>query len=187
MTQQVKVGELSLNIPENYRLMTEDEVSRYYLGQTTGTAWIDEDANAVVRIDQSGREIPSEGLEALLQGYVAQYQRMAPGFVLGEVLINDTDNVGVITFKSNAPTRDLFNILSVIDVAGQEYDVLATCDFDDALASVKYWSEEFLHVLDDEDSQEAEEVAVPADVDAESAKPEALQGELPEAGEEQTS
>lgn len=157
MTQQVQVGEVRLNIPESYRPMTAEEMGSYYMGQVAGGAWIDEAAHALVRIDQSPREIPEEGLESLLLGLLAQYRRLAPGFELGEVLINEAGNVGVMTFKSNAPTRDLFNVLSVLDVDGREYDVLATCDMQDAVEAVTYWSQELLHVLDDEESDQASE------------------------------
>ena len=66
--------------------------------------------------------------------YQSSYARMAPGFVMGELLEKKgkRHNAAILTFKSNAPTRDLYNIVSIMNVEGRELFLTFSCDLQDA-------------------------------------------------------
>ena len=141
----VEFGNVRCDLPKGYRPMNDAEKAAYYPGAPIEHAFIDEDRKAVVRFEPRDAALVADEVERRLLEHHTGYRRMAPGFQAGETLKKAIPGgaVGIMSFKSNAPTRDLFNILAVASVGGKEHIALFSCDMKDAAALALDWSRAF--------------------------------------------
>ncbi len=126
---------LIINIPESFEIMTVDEVKIVFRNTGFNYAFIDRNKNAVMGIVLKDGKLDKEGVEKKISDYYIMYSRLAPGFILGEMKVKygDRVNIGALTFKSNAPTRDLFNIVSVSNFFDQELFLMFSCNIKDSV------------------------------------------------------
>lgn len=130
---------ISIKLPEAFRTMTEDEVKMYYNNITFDSAFIEPEKKAVLGIVKNENELEQEQVGKRIAEYQSSYARMAPGFVMGELLEKkgEKHNAAILTFKSNAPMRDLYNIISIMNIEGRELFFTFSCDLQDAPALMR--------------------------------------------------
>jgi hypothetical protein len=63
---------------------------------------------------------------------------MVPGFTMGQLRKTrlGSHNLCVMSYKSNAPTRDMFNIVALTSLEEKEVVFLCSCDMNDALTNM---------------------------------------------------
>ena len=125
---------INIKLPEEFRTMTEDEVQMYYNNIAFDSAFIEPEKKAVLGIVKNENELEQEQVGKRIAEYQSSYARMAPGFVMGELLEKkgEKHNAAILTFKSNAPMRDLYNIISIMNIEGRELFFTFSCDLQDA-------------------------------------------------------
>lgn len=148
-------NKLNITLPAEFEAITSDRVPQYYGAAAMEHVFVREDAEAVIGITRPGNELADPDVEDRIQAYQRYYSRMAPGFVLGEMCKNTVSghSVAFMSFKSNAPERDLYNILAITALDGQELLISCSCDLKDA----KQFMYPFLHVLESMSFDEGEE------------------------------
>lgn len=118
-----------MDIPDSYCEMTEEEMNKYY-SRIFSHAFIEKETSSVFCVTDDLVTLSDEELTDRILGYQYAYQRMAPGFQMGEMLQQNINGqrVVVLTFKSNAVSRDLFNIVALTSVNNKELKLFFTCD-----------------------------------------------------------
>lgn len=136
---------LELDLPEGFLPMDESEQGHYFGGGTFPAAYLDREAQAVLGVKLGPRELAEGEISERISEYQQSYQRMAPGFVMGEMRLKEEGlQAGVLSFKSNAPTRDLLNMVSVASADGEELFVILACGMDDGVAFMR----KFVHMVE---------------------------------------
>lgn len=132
--EEVLYENINVKLPDDFRKMTEEEVKMYYNNITFDSAFIEPEKKAVLGIVKNKNELEQEQVGRRIAEYQSSYARMAPGFVMGELLEKkgERHNAVILTFKSNAPARDLYNIVSVMNMEGKELFLTFSCDLQDA-------------------------------------------------------
>lgn len=127
--------EVTMDLPECYREMTDEERACYYPVTKALHAYIYPEKKAVICSVETGKKLDKEGVEQSIYSYQRVYSRIAPGFEMGQIFLKNEEkfNVGVITFKSNALERDLFNLFAVLNVKDKEAQILMSCNVNDAV------------------------------------------------------
>lgn len=129
---------LEMDLPKGFSLMDESEQGHYFGGGTFPLAYCDREAQAVLGVKLGPRELAEGEVPGRISEYQQSYQRMAPGFAMGEMrLKEDGLKTGVLSFKSNAPTRDLLNMVAVASVDGEELFVMLACGMEDGIAFMR--------------------------------------------------
>ncbi|WP_075720530.1 hypothetical protein [Roseburia sp. 499] len=125
---------INVRLPDEFRTMTEEEVRTYYNNITFDCVFIEPEKKAVLGIVKNNNELEKEQVGKRIAEYQSSYARMAPGFVMGELLEKKgkAHNAAILTFKSNAPARDLYNIVSIMNMEGRELFLTFSCDLQDA-------------------------------------------------------
>lgn len=105
------------------------------LHQDRTCAFLHPDKGAAVWIIRTGTELTDAMVESQLAAYQQHYSRMVPGFQMGEMRKSRKTgrNVAFMTYKSNAPARDLYNILAITTLNEKEIIFLCSCDMKDAV------------------------------------------------------
>lgn len=132
--EEVLYENINVKLPDDFRKMTEEEVKMYYNDIIFDSAFIEPEKKAVLGIVKNKNELEQEQVGRRIAEYQSSYARMAPGFVMGELLEKkgERHNAAILTFKSNAPARDLYNIVSVMNMEGKELFLTFSCDLQDA-------------------------------------------------------
>ena len=132
--EKVLYENISVNLPDGFRMMTEKEVQMYYNNIRFDNAFIEPEKKAVLGIVKNQNELEQEQVGKRIAEYQSSYARMAPGFVMGELLEKkgERHNAAILTFKSNAPTRDLYNIVAIMNFEGKELFITFSCNLQDA-------------------------------------------------------
>lgn len=139
-------NKLSLTLPEGFDAISKEETPNFFGTTAMDHVFALKGKNAVIGITRPGNSLTDQEIEERIQGYQRYYSRMAPGFVLGEMCKKTISGqcVAFMTFKSNAPTRDLYNILAITLLDDQEVLISCSCDIQDAVT----YMYPFLHVLE---------------------------------------
>lgn len=132
--EKILYESINVRLPDEFRTMTEEEVRMYYNNITFDCVFIEPEKKAVLGIVKNNNELEKEQVGKRIAEYQSNYARMAPGFVMGELLEKKgkAHNAAILTFKSNAPTRDLYNIVSIMNMEGRELFLTFSCDLQDA-------------------------------------------------------
>lgn len=127
-------GKLILDLPESFEYMTENELERFFPNTEIDYAYIARNIESVIGIAINDVELNKNDVEQRITDYYNIYSRMTPGFVMGEIKKKDNENnsCAIFSFKSNAPTRDLFNIVSVTNFFGKELFIIISGNMDDS-------------------------------------------------------
>lgn len=139
-------NKLSMELPEGFTAIDREEQKKYF-GQTQADyAYILEEKQVFATIVRTGTDLTDDKVETQIAAYQQYYSRMVPGYKQGEMRISRKAgrNVAFMTYKSNAPTRDLYNMLAVTTLDGKELVILLACDMQD---SINYMYK-FLRILD---------------------------------------
>lgn len=139
MTERIILfDKLELNLPEGFSPIDESEQGHYFGVSAFPVAYLDCEAQAVLGVKLGPRELVEGEVSERISEYQQSYQRMAPGFVMGEMRLKEEGlQTGVLSFKSNAPTRDLLNMVAVASVDGEELFVMLVCGMDDGVAFMR--------------------------------------------------
>lgn len=149
MSIEVGSGIVRLDVPDGFRLMSEAELARFFQGQAPTSAWIHDGDQATLHISEvHDKALRPQDVAQRLNEFAVGYGRLTPGFQRGEMLLHEFEEgcTGIMTFKSSALTRDLFNIFAVMSVLGKEYNLLFTCSFDDTSKYLSFWSRSLANV-----------------------------------------
>lgn len=132
--EEILYENINVKLPDEFRRMTEEEGKMYYNNITFDSAFIEPEKKAVLGIVKSKNELKQEQVGRRIAEYQSSYARMTPGFVMGELLEKkgERHNAAILTFKSNAPARDLYNIVSIMNMEGTELFLTFSCDLQDA-------------------------------------------------------
>lgn len=125
---------ISVKLPDGFKAMAEEEVKLYYNNIKFDSVFIENEKKAVLGIVQSKNNLLAEQVGKRIAEYQSSYARMTPGFVMGELLEKkgEKHNAAILTFKSNAPMRDLYNIVAIMDYEDRELFLTFSCDLRDA-------------------------------------------------------
>lgn len=127
---------IKLNFPDGYVKMNPEEIKLYYGNQVNiADGFIEQETKSVIGIALSERSLTQEDVENQILQYHQIYSRMAPGFTMGEILKKSVGNhdIAMMTFKSNAVTRDLYNMIIITNLDGKEFMVSCSCDMRNAV------------------------------------------------------
>lgn len=121
--------EFELDLPISYCQMTAEEMNKYY-SKSFFNAFIERKTNSIFCVADDCVSLSDDEIVDKVLGYQYAYQRMAPGFQMGEMLQQNINGklVAILTFKSNAISRDLFNIIALTSVDNKELKLFFTCD-----------------------------------------------------------
>lgn len=134
-----------LDIPNNYCKMNEDEMNKYY-SKSFSYAFIEKETSSVFCVIDDCVPLSENDITDRILGYQYAYQRMAPGFQMGEMLQQNINGklVVILTFKSNAISRNLFNIIALTSANEKELKLLFTCDLKQSKNKIK----EFISIIE---------------------------------------
>ena len=144
---QVKLFDtLEMTIPDGFAVAEENVRKTHFSGTPVDYAFIEKEKDAVIGVVRTPNALPDEQVENQLLGYRQYYSRMVPGFAMGELRKSkrDNHNIALMTYKSNAPTKDMYNILAITTLGGKELLFLFACD----LKVAQQLMHPFVHVLD---------------------------------------
>lgn len=133
------MNSMELTLPDSFQEMDDKEISTYYGNQTGIEAgFIEKESETVLAVKLNDRELKKGYVEERIQEYFHFYSRMAPGFVSGEVVAKKEmeHDIALMTFKSNAPTRDLFNIVAVSNLNDKEVFITGSCNMTQAINKI---------------------------------------------------
>lgn len=127
-------GKLKIDLPDGFEQMNDEENKKFFSEHKLNYSYILREKNTVVGIVVNDVPLNNETVEKRINQYYALYSRMAPGFVMGEMKMKQSEEntFGILSFKSNAPERDLFNIVLVANFNGKELFIIATGNMQDA-------------------------------------------------------
>lgn len=128
---EVKLFEtLSTTIPDGFVGAEENERKAYFGGTPMDYAFVEKEKGAVIGVVRTQNTLADEQVEKQIAAYQQYYSRMAPGFAMGEMRKSSRNNhnIALMTYKSNAPTKDLYNILAITTLDGKELLFLFSCD-----------------------------------------------------------
>ena len=128
-------NELVIYVPEIFESMTGGEMKNIFRDARFNHAFIDRSKNAVIGIALKDEQLYQNEVEQKIKNYYILYSRLAPGFVFGELKLRSEKNIntGILTFKSNAPARDLFNLVSVSNFHDKELFIMFSCNIQDSI------------------------------------------------------
>lgn len=137
---------ISISIPEEFKFADAQTRKSFFGATELNYAYMTDDNNAAFGVVRTGAALAAADVERRIAEYQQYYSRMVPGFTMGELRKNVRGgyNIAFMTYKSNAPTVDLYNILAIISEGEQEVLFLFACDMANA---VKYMYQ-FVGVLD---------------------------------------
>lgn len=126
---------MSVAIPDGFAVANKDEKKAHFGSTPVDYAFLHHDKSAAVGITRTGTELVDAMVEPQLAAYQQHYSRMVPGFQMGEMRKSRKTgrNVAFMTYKSNAPARDLYNILAITTLDEKEIIFLCSCDMKDAV------------------------------------------------------
>lgn len=125
---------LGITIPDGFVAAEENECKARFRGAAMDYAFIEKEKGAVIGVVRTQNTLTDEQVEKQILAYQQYYSRMAPGFSMGEMRKSNrkNHNIALMTYKSNAPTKDLYNILAITTLGGKELLFLFACDLKDA-------------------------------------------------------
>lgn len=139
---------MNITIPKGFSIVNNNNDIKAYFGSTpVDYAFLNRDeGEAAIAIIRTGTELADSMVESQLVAYQQHYSRMVPGFQMGEMRKNNKagHNVALMTYKSNAPAKDLFNLLAITTLNEKEIVFLFSCDMCNAFDFMY----KFLAVLD---------------------------------------
>jgi len=137
---------VSVIIPDEFSAADSDQSKGYFGGTKFDYTFLNQEKSAAAGIVQTGAALTNETVEAKLGAYQQYYSRMVPGFAMGEMRKSSKQGreFGLMTYKSNAPTTDLFNMLAVTSLEDREVVFLFSCDMRDA----RKYMYQFLGILE---------------------------------------
>lgn len=144
---EVKLFEtITAAIPDAFKPAGEDTCKAYFGTTPLDYAFATEDNRAAIGIVRTDTRLTNEMVENQIAAYQQHYSRMVPGFTQGEMRKNDQigRNIAFMSFKSNAPMKDLYNILAITTLDDSELILLFSCDMCDAVRFVYV----FLRILE---------------------------------------
>ncbi len=146
---------LSIELADVLRPADEEEKRRYFGASMPEHVFFSPEDQAVLAIVHGDAALDNSQVVERLAGYQQLYSRMAPGFQMGEMRVNDKTgrNVAIFSYRSNAPTRDLFNIFVLAAYQKRELVLSFSCDLNDGLR----WMPLFLKMLDSLQFSEGDE------------------------------
>lgn len=137
---------MTVIIPDGFIVANGCDMKAHFGSTPIDYAFLHSDKGAAVGVINTGTELTDAMVEAQLVAYQQHYSRMVPGFQMGEMRKSGKAgrNVAFMTYKSNAPTKDLYNILAITTLNEKEIVFLFSCDMRDAVDFMY----KFLAVLD---------------------------------------
>lgn len=125
---------LILPVSDFFEDMLEDERNIYFNGALCDYAYIMREKNALISVTLNEMDLSQSDVERRISAYHATYSRLAPGFVFGEMKIKSVGatNTAVLSFKSNALERDLYNLVIVSNLSDKELVITFHCDIRDS-------------------------------------------------------
>lgn len=132
--EQITYENISVKLPDGFKSMTEEEVKLYYNNVKFDSAFIQQEKKAVLGIVQNQNKLLAQQVGKRIEEYQNSYARMAPGFTMGELLEKkgDKHSAAILTYKSNALMRDLYNIVAIMDYEDRELFLTFSCGLKDA-------------------------------------------------------
>lgn len=126
---------LVVHIPEQYRAMTPEEKLRFFGTDQVEYSFLHPERNAVIRFTLTERSPEHADIVSQINALHRLYERMAPGFVMGQAgqKRRDDRDFGLLTFKSNAPERDLYNALVITDLGEKSLLISFACNLQDVV------------------------------------------------------
>lgn len=132
---KVKLYEtLSMEIPEQFRPVSAEERQQVFGAVAPDHGFAAEDG-ALIGIVQTATPLAEDQVEQQIASYRQYYSRMVPGYAKGELRksVCGGRTVAIMSYKSNAPTRDLYNLLALTTLEGRELLAVFSCDMQQAL------------------------------------------------------
>lgn len=120
---------IDIEMPEIYVTMTDYEKEKYFRGDVE-FAYVDKETKSIIGLSNENMDLDNDQVVNKIMDYQFMYSRLTPGFQMGEILhkIIDNRNVAILSFKSNAISRDLYNIVSITSFEGKEYIFNFSCN-----------------------------------------------------------
>lgn len=139
-------GAMRMTIPDGFEIAGVDERKAYFGATLLDYAYLHQDKGAAIGVVRTGTQLTDKMVESQIAAYQQHYSRMVPGFSMGEMRKSNElgREIAFMTYKSNAPTKDLFNILAITTLEEQEIVFLFSCDMQDAVRFMY----QFLSILD---------------------------------------
>lgn len=124
-----------ISIPDTFVKMTDAEKESFFSNGKFDFAYINHEYNAFITIVLNNIELNKLDVEERIVKYYNMYNRLAPGFIFGEMKIkHGTDSdTALLSFKSNALERDMFNLLTVSNLLNKELVVTFSCNINDSI------------------------------------------------------
>ena len=137
---------ISVDIPDEFEFANAEECKHFFGMMQLDYAFLSKNNDGAFGVIRTASSLENEAVKSRVIEYQQYYSRMVPGFKMGEMRINDQigRNVAFFSYKSNAPTTDLFNLLAITTFEEKELIFLFSCDFSVAFR----YMYKFLRVLD---------------------------------------
>lgn len=133
---EIKLYEkMNMTLPEGFSIAEEVDVKTYFGSTLVDYAFLNEAKSAAIGIVHTENDLEEAILESQINAYQQYYSRMVPGFQMGEMRKSNKkdNNIVFMTYKSNAPNRDFYNILALTAFEGKEIVFLFSCDMLEAV------------------------------------------------------
>lgn len=126
---------MTIAVPAGFADADAQTKNSYFGATPMDHVFAAEDGSAVMGIVRQETELANDAVEGKIAVYQQYYSRMVPGFVMGQMRKGEVggQNVGLMTYQSNAPTRNMFNLLAITSLQGREVLILCACDMKDAI------------------------------------------------------
>ena len=125
---------IQLILPDEYEEITAEEKDAYISSGKVDYLYAQKASRLLFTATKTGNALKDEDVPRSITTYLQLFTRMVPGFVKGQMLQKNIcgKTVAILTYKSNAPDRDLFNIAVLLSLDGAEYQFHFVCTLSDA-------------------------------------------------------
>lgn len=136
---------ISADIPEGFEGVEAGGCTHFFGSMSMDYGFLSDAADGAIGIVLTDTPLENERVKTRIAEYQQYYSRMVPGFQMGEMRINDQigRDVAFFSYKSNAPTMDLYNMLAITTLEDKELIFLFSCDLKMAIQ----YMDKFLQML----------------------------------------
>lgn len=126
---------MNVTLPEGFVVANDSDMKNHFGSTPLDYGFLNHDKGAAIGVVRTQTDLTDSMLEAQIGAYQQHYSRMVPGFQMGEMRISNKEkhNVAFMTYKSNGPTKDFYNLLALTSLGNKEVVFLFSCDMRDAI------------------------------------------------------
>ena len=128
-------GRMVFRLPEEFEIMNAEETKAVYGNDLFDYSFADKMKKAYVNIKIHDSHLETKDVEKRISEYYNLYAQIIPDVEMGELQLSEQEgrNFGFLSFRSDAPSRKVYNFVAVTCLDSKELFMMFTCDLKDVV------------------------------------------------------